>query len=101
MTENQYNEYIESNKANRRLVDYKFEEAPYYFGRVKDSEALLDAGEDKEKISALIDISYMDKLVEEGEIKGDEKEVELTEEELKEYENNVKNMEMFGKVLNS
>lgn len=101
MTENQYNEYIESNKANRRLVDYKFEEAPYYFGRVKDSEALLDAGEDKEKISTLIDISYMDKLVEEGEIKGDEKEVELTEEELKEYENNVKNMEMFGKVLNS
>ena len=101
MTENQYTEYIEANKANRKLVDYKFPEAPYYFGRVKESDALLEAGEDEEKLSQLIDISYMDKLVEEGEIKGDEKEVELTDEELKEYENQVKAMEGLGKVINS
>ena len=101
MTEAQYEEYIENNRANRQLVDYKFVEAPYYFGRVKSSQALIDAGEDAEKISSLIDISYMDKLVEEGEIKGDEKEVELTDEELKEYENQVKAMEGLGKVINS
>ena len=41
--------------ANRYLVDFNFEEAPYYFGKVAETSY--------SKNSNIIDISYMDNII--------------------------------------
>ena len=57
MTESQYNYYIEKNKSNRCLVDYSFNEAPFFFFFVEVSNW------SKQGETDLIDLSYIDDLV--------------------------------------
>lgn len=42
LTDRQYSQYLLQNLANRQLNDSKFEEAPYYFGSVSETEYSKD-----------------------------------------------------------
>ena len=68
MTENQIQFYVEQNKANRELVDSKFDDVPFYFGSVKDNGVELTDG--------VKDLSYMDRIYAE-----DDEDLELEDAE--------------------
>ena len=102
MTDAQFNSYIEKNKANRQLIDYKFEEAPFYFGRVALSnlcEGLVDkCGCDCANCPyGYVDLTYMDKL---AEVSDDEDDISDGFENSKEYAQFAQAMTALGKVLN-
>lgn len=88
MTDYQYILYRERNKANRQLVDFKFKEAPYYFGRVSETSYANEKN--------IIDLGYMDKLVE---LVEDEEDLSDGFENTEEYKKSAKALEQLGKVI--
>lgn len=88
MTDYQYILYRERNKANRQLVDFKFKEAPYYFGRVSETSYANEKD--------IIDLGYMDKLVE---LVEDEEDLSDGFENTEEYKKSAKALEQLGKVI--
>ena len=107
MTEYQYMLYTRNNKANRKLVDYKFDDAPYYFGNVTESDICYECRKDSKtcracdslesvekcytcdyctgKNGGVADLSYIDDLIiVETDAEDIEEEDMLTEEEYNE-----------------
>lgn len=104
MTASQFESYVEKNKANRQLIDFKFDEAPFYFGRVSLSTACEDKKANKlcdgncEKCPfGWIDLTYMDKL---AEVSDDEDDISDGFENSKEYAQFAQAMTALGQVLN-
>ena len=112
MTEMQFKSYVEKNKANRQLVDFKFNEAPFYFGRVSPSSICEKAQEEIENADknavvcnhdcancpfGYIDLTYMDKL---AEFADDEDDISDGFENSKEYAQFAQAMTALGQVLN-
>ena len=122
MTEYQYLTYTNNNKANRRLIDYKFDDAPYYFGNVTESDVCYNCRKNSqtcaecdslESVSKCYscdfckcqncdvkDLSYVDDLIYmvEDDLEDDSDDTPITEEELL---RNEKIMEGFSKIMNS
>lgn len=120
MTEYQYLTYQRNNRANRRLVDYKFDEAPYYFGNVTESDTCYNCRKESEtcancdslesvsncytcdnckcKNCGVVDLSYVDDLIymTEDDFDIDSDEAPITEEELL---RNEKIMEGFSQIM--
>ena len=120
MTEYQYLTYQRNNKANRKLVDYKFDEAPYYFGNVTESDICYNCRKESEvcadcdsletvtkcytcdnckcKNCGVVDLSYVDDLIymTEDDTDIDTDDTPITEEELL---RNEKIMEGFSQIM--
>lgn len=120
MTEYQFLTYTNKNKANRRLIDYKFDDAPYYFGNVTESDTCYECRKESntcakcdslESVSncytcdfckcsncGVVDLSYVDDLIYmvEDDLDEDSDDTPITEEELL---RNEKLMEGFTKIV--
>lgn len=90
MTDSQFKKYKDVNMANRYLVDFNFEEAPYYFGKVAETSY--------SKNSNIIDISYMDNIIAISE--EDDDDTSDGYENTEDYKNSAKAFAVLGKVLN-
>lgn len=89
LTVSQFNNLKQSNKANRFLVDSKYEEAPFYFGKVGVTSY---ANEEN-----IIDLSHLNKILE---MKDNEEEDNLAKEYMKskEYKEMKKAIEQLSKI---
>lgn len=92
LTDKQYINYVNANLANRRLVDYHFDEAPFYFGAVEETGLRVS--------SRVKDFSYMDKLILAGEIDDGSDNDDIEDiEDIKNIESTEKTMAQLGKLL--
>lgn len=89
LTESQFESLKKNNRANRFLIDSKYEEAPFYFGKVGVTSYENEVG--------VIDLSHLNKILE---MKDSEDDDETTKEYMKskEYKDMKKTFEQLSKI---
>lgn len=89
MTNNMYEYYVCHNYANRELVDFNFEEAPFYFGKIVEKKY------DRHRKCVVRDFSYMDKILD-----SDDEDMNLASvENTPEYQESDRIVNLFASIL--